>query len=80
MNTDHPDERLKLINDYLSEALQSDSPKKRALLKALAPWAVEGLNPMYMRSETARVAASRLLFEVIGLIGKGQKSAPTPKD
>jgi hypothetical protein len=80
MNKEQIDTVVKLLDEHLSEALQSESPQKRALLRALAPMAVEGLNPLYMHSESARVAASRLLFEVVGLIGKGQKSAPPTKD
>ena len=79
MDTDQIKELLKLLDEYLSEAHESESPQKRALMKALAPLAVEGLNPLYMHSESARVAASRLLFEVIGLIGKGQKSGSASK-
>jgi hypothetical protein len=41
-------------------------------LKALGPIAIQG--------GSAGIAASRLIFEVAGLIGKGQKSAPLSKD
>jgi hypothetical protein len=80
MYVDEMNETLKLLDQYLSESLHSESPEKRALLKALAPMAIRGLYPAVMRGDSAGVAASRLLFEILGLIGKGQKSAPPTKD
>lgn len=80
MTTDQMNELLKLLDAHLDEALQSESPQKRALFKALAPMAIEGLNPIVLQGGSAGVAASRLLFDVIGLIGKGQKAGPAGKD
>lgn len=80
MNADDMNETLKLLDEHLSESLQSESPQKRALLRKLAPMAIQGLYPTVLRGDSAGVAASRLLFEVLGLIGKGQKSSLPPKD
>ena len=80
MTTEQMDEIQKLVNDYISEELASETPKKRALLTALAPMGFQALYPSVMQGGASGVAASRLIFEVIGLIGKGQRSAQLPKD
>jgi hypothetical protein len=80
MNPDPMDELLKRLDEYLSESLQSESPEKRELFRALAPMAIQSLYPIALQGGSAGVAASRLIFEVVGLIGKGQKQPPASKD
>ena len=80
MDKNQTEELLKLLNECLAEAHQSESPQRLALLKALAPMAVSGLDFAAMQPGSAGVAARRLLFEVLGLVGKGQKSTPASKD
>lgn len=63
----------KLFDDYLSEALQGESPRKQALLKALVPMAMDGLQANMFQGGSASVAAIRLVFEIMGLPAKGQK-------
>lgn len=70
----------KRLDDYLSEALQSESPEKRDLFRALAPMAIQGLYPTLLQGGSTGVSAARLIFEVLGLIGKGQKSTATSKE
>jgi hypothetical protein len=80
MNMDQMNDLLKRLDEHLAETLQSESPEKRELFRALAPMAIEGLSPIVYQGGSAGVAASRLIFEVIGLIGKGQKSTLPSKD
>jgi hypothetical protein len=80
MTKEQLDEIKKLLNEYLSEELASETPKKRALLTALAPMGFEALYPPVMQGGASGVAASKLIFEVVGLIGRGQKTAHTSKD
>lgn len=80
MNMDQMNDLLKRLDEYLSETLQSENPEKRELFRALAPMAIQGLSPIVFQGGSAGVAASRLIFEVIGLIGKGQKSMPASKE
>lgn len=80
MTTDDMKAVLKLLDEYLAESLEIETPQKSAFLKALAPMAIEGLDLVVMQSGSAGVAARRLLFEVLGLVGKGQKPPPPSKD
>jgi len=80
MNEDQMTELLKRLDGYLAESLQSESPEKRELFTALAPMAIQGLYPIVFQGGSAGVSASRLIFEVVGLIGKGQKPPPALKD
>jgi hypothetical protein len=80
MNPDQMNDLQKRLDDYLSESLQSETPEKRDLFRALAPMAIQGLYPIVFQGGSAGVSAARLIFEVVGLIGKGQKSTATSKD